>query len=67
LDQVIADGTAVETRRMQLLSYFWEFFVRPTYGSPVSAVYCGRSSDGSLGDLSLDDDDGLGFSDENEE
>jgi hypothetical protein len=25
------------------------------------------SSDGSLGDLSLDDDDGLGFSDENEE
>ncbi len=63
---MIADGTAVETRRMQLLSYFWEFFVRPTYGSPVSTVYCESPSNGSLGDLTLDDD-GLGFSDENEE
>jgi hypothetical protein len=66
LDQAITDGAAVETRRTQLLCYVREFYVRPTYGSPVSTVYCESPSNGSLGDLTLDDD-GLGFSDENEE
>jgi hypothetical protein len=66
LDQAITDGAAVETRRTQLLRYVREFYVRLTYGSPVSTVYCKSPSNRSFGDLSIDDD-GLGFSNENEE
>jgi hypothetical protein len=62
LDEAITEGASVETRRSQLLRYVREFYVRPTYGSPASTVYCDTPDGESLGDLSIDDD-GAGFSD----
>ncbi len=53
LDGTIQVGADPETRRRQLLRYVREHYVRPTYGSPVSTIYCESPDDVFTDELSL--------------